>query len=47
MAFVVSFAVYATITVALATVLHYTVELPLIKAGKRLASRMKPSIINS
>jgi peptidoglycan/LPS O-acetylase OafA/YrhL len=42
-AFVVVFFIYAAITILLATILHYTIELPFIKIGKRFAAKMKPS----
>ncbi len=42
-ALLVLFVIYAAITFGLATVLHYAVELPFIKLGKRIASRLKPS----
>jgi len=35
------------VTVLLATMLHYTVELPFIRMGKRLTAKLKPSIIIS
>ena len=36
---------YMIITVLLAMVLHYGVELPFMRIGKRVISKMKPSII--
>ena len=36
---------YMIITVLLAMVLHYGVERPFMKIGKRVISKMKPSII--
>jgi peptidoglycan/LPS O-acetylase OafA/YrhL len=44
-AFVSMFFIYCIVTFLVATVLHYTVELPCIKAGKYIAGRMRPSPI--
>ena len=43
-AFAVIFTGYFIATILLATVLHYAIELPFIKLGKRIANRMKPSL---
>jgi len=42
-AFVLMFFVYISITILLATLLHYSIEMPFIRIGKRVAQRMKPS----
>lgn len=39
------FTIYASGTILLATLLHYTIELPFIKLGKRLMKQMKPSLM--
>ncbi len=43
-AFIVIFFCYSAATILLATLLHYTVELPFMRIGKRLTQRMKPSL---
>ena len=44
-AFVTVFIIYAACTIILATIVHYTVELPFIRMGKRIAGRMKPGLM--
>ena len=44
-AFIIMFCIYTVMVIALATILHYAIELPFIKLGKRLAQRMKPSLV--
>jgi peptidoglycan/LPS O-acetylase OafA/YrhL len=42
-AFVAVFFIYVAATVLLATILHYTIELPFIKMGKYITAKIKPS----
>jgi peptidoglycan/LPS O-acetylase OafA/YrhL len=44
-AFFVSLAGYVCLTILLATILHYTIELPFIRLGKRITRKMKPSLV--
>ena len=39
---IVVFATYITSTIILATIMHYTVELPFIRMGKRITGKMRP-----
>lgn len=39
------YVVYAAVTILLATILHSTIEVPFIKIGKRISSRLKPSVV--
>ena len=43
-AFMTLFIVYFLLSVLLATILHYAIELPFIRIGKRITDRMKPSL---
>jgi peptidoglycan/LPS O-acetylase OafA/YrhL len=42
-AYIVVLILYFIATIMLATILHYTVELPFMRWGKRLAAKLKPS----
>ena len=44
-AFIVMMIVCFLVTVVLATILHYTVELPFIRMGKRITNKLKPSLV--
>ena len=44
-AFLIMFCFYVVASVIAATVLHYTIELPFIRLGKRIAQRFKPSLV--
>jgi peptidoglycan/LPS O-acetylase OafA/YrhL len=43
--FAILFIPYAAGSILLATIIHYTVELPFIRIGKRITNKMKPSLI--
>ena len=45
--YMISFIVYIASTVVLAILLHYIVELPFIRLGKKIAARLKPSVVIS
>ena len=44
-AFIIVFCIYSAATILLATILHYAVELPFIRIGKRLVNKFKPSLV--
>lgn len=43
-AFAVTFLIYAIVTLLLAAALHYIIELPFIKIGKRITDKMSSSV---
>ncbi len=45
LAYLVIFTTYILVSILLATFVHYAIELPFIKLGKRIISKLKPSYI--
>lgn len=44
-AYVIVFGLYIIVSLALAVILHYMVELPFMAMGKRITKRIKPSLV--
>lgn len=42
LAYLTVFLIYATCTIIIAIIIHYTIELPFIRMGKRITAKMKP-----